>query len=342
MRFDDLKILCALHGVSGREDEVRDYIAGRIGGVADDMSVDAMGNLHAFKRGASVPGKKIVLCSHMDEVGVIVTGYTEEGCLRFAMAGSVDSRVVVGKQVTIGKGRVFGTIGCKAVHMVKKEERDKAIEVDDMYIDIGAKDSEDAKKLVAPGDTGAFDEEVREFGDGFIKAKAIDDRFGCAVLITLMESELPVDCHFAFTVQEEVGLRGAYAAAFRAAPDVALIIEGTTAADMPSVAENKKICKIGGGVVIPFMDGATIYNRELFTTLSGLADSNGIKWQTKNVVAGGTDAAAFQRSRAGVKTVGIAAPVRNLHSPSCVAKRSDMEAVLELARLFLEQVVGSG
>ena len=334
MLIDTLKTLCSLPGVSGHEGEVRDHIAGCAGGYADDITADVMGNLIIFKKGAKTAAKKPVLCAHMDEAGLIITGITDEGYLKFAPVG-FDSRVVVGKTVTIGKGRVFGLIGCKAMHLVKAKERERALETEDLYIDIGAKGKEEAASLVSPGDAGAFSGEIREFGDGLIKAKAIDDRIGCAVLLELIKSDLPVDCHFIFSVQEEVGLRGAHTAAFRTAPDIALMVEGTTSADYPGVAENKKICKIGKGVVIPFMDAGTIYNRELYGMLTGLAEGHGIKWQTKQVIAGGTDGAAFQRSRAGVQTAGIAAPVRNLHSPVCVAKISDMEAVFKLAGLFL-------
>ena len=335
--IDTLKSLCALSGVSGNEDEVREYILDRVKAHADDVTVDAMGNVLASKKGAKTPTKKLVFCAHMDEVGVIVTGITDEGYLKLATAGNIDKRVMLGKVVTFGKQRTPGIIGCKAIHMTKPKDREKPVEVEDMYIDVGAKNREEAEKLVSLGDTGAFDDDIRDFGDGYIKAKAIDDRFGCTVLLKLIESDLPVDCMFAFTVQEEVGLRGATAAAFRTAPDIAVVVEGTTAADLPSVPENKKVCKIGGGAVIPFMDGGTIYDKELRGILSDIADRNEIKRQTKSVVAGATDGAAFQRSRAGVKTVGIAAPVRNLHSPSCVAKISDMEAVLKLASLFLEE-----
>ena len=336
--LDTLKTLCALDGVSGDEGRVRDCIISLVSPYAGEVATDVMGNVIVLKRGAKTPEKKIVLCAHMDEVGIIVTGITDDGCLKFAMAGGVDSRVVAGKTVFIGKNRVFGVIACKAMHFIKGKDRDKAVETEELYIDIGADNKEDAAKLVSPGDTGAFDGDIQEFGDGYIKAKAIDDRIGCAVLIELIKSELPIDCGFVFSVQEEVGLRGAYTAAYGTRPDIALMIEGTTAADFPAVAESKKICKSGKGVVIPFMDGGTIYDRELFGLLTGVAEKNGIPWQTKNVIAGVTDGAAFQRSRAGVKTAGIAAPVRNLHSPSSVAKVSDMEAVLRLAGLFLDEI----
>ena len=223
--LDTLKTLCALDGVSGDEGQVRDCIISLVSPYADDVATDVMGNVIVFKRGAKTPEKKVVLCAHMDEVGIIVTSIADDGCLKFAMAGSVDSRVVAGKAVTIGKNRVFGVIACKAMHFVKGKARDKAVETEELYIDIGADDKEEAAKLVSPGDTGAFCGDIQEFGDGYIKAKAIDDRLGCAVLIGLIKSDLPIDCGFVFSVQEEVGLRGAYTAAYRTRPDIALMIE---------------------------------------------------------------------------------------------------------------------
>ena len=336
--FDTLKELCALRGVSGNEDEVRRYIVGSAKQHADEVTTDVMGNVLVYKKGGKASARRVVLCAHMDEVGVIVTNIKDDGYLNFAMAGSIDSRIIVGKTVTIGKQRVLGVIGCKAIHLVKEKDREKPVETDDMYIDIGAKNREQAEKLVSLGEAGAFEADIREFGDGYIKAKAIDNRFGCAVLLELIGKELPVDCLFAFTVQEEVGLRGAYTAAYSTAPEIALIIEGTTAADLPSSPENKKVCKIGSGAVIPFMDSGTIYNKEIRGILTETAEKNDIKWQTKTYVAGSTDGAAFQRTRSGIKTAGIAAPIRNLHSPSCVGKYSDMEAVYKLVMLFLEEM----
>ena len=340
--MDTLKALCALSGVSGDEGEVRDYIISQVSSYTNDVVTDIMGNVIVTKKGVKTPEKKIMLCAHMDEVGVIVTSITDDGFLKFSTVGGVDDRVVVGKIVKFGKERVFGIIGTKAMHFLKAKDREKALEANDLYIDIGAKNREEAEKLVKLGDTGAFDDDIRIFGDGFIKAKAIDDRFGCTILLELIKTDLPIDCIFVFSVQEEVGLRGASTAAFRAAPDIALIVEGTTSADFPAVSENKKICKIGCGAVIPFMDNGTIYDREMYSILTRIADENGIKRQTKTVITGGTDSAAVQRSRAGVKTAGIAAPVRNLHSSSSVAKISDMEAVLKLVKLFIEEMGGTG
>ena len=334
--INTIKDLCALSGVSGSENEVSDYIVDYAKKYTDDVLVDVMGNVIVNKKGRKKPEGKLVLCAHMDEVGVIITGIDDDGYLNFENVGGIDNRVVLGKALLIGKNRIRGIIGCKAIHIIKEKDREKPVEFDDMYIDIGAGKRKEAEKLVSPGDTGVFDEDIREFGNGYIKAKAIDDRFGCAVLLELIGSELPVDCTFVFTVQEEVGLRGAHTAAYRTAPDIALIVEGTTAADLPSVPENKKVCKVGGGPVLPFMDNGTIYDKGLRGRLIEIAEKNNMPWQTKTYIAGSTDGSAFHKTRSGIRTAAIAAPVRNLHSPACVGKISDMEAVHDLIRRYLE------
>lgn len=336
--LETIEKLCTLNGVSGTEDAVRDYIVHRVSPYAAEITTDVMGNLIVFKKGKKTPSKTIMLCAHMDEVGIMVTEITDDGYLKFSTVGGIDRRVLIGKAVYIGKNEVHGVIGNKAYHLVKKDDRDRIPSLDDMYIDIGAATREQAAKKVALGDTGAFDNTVTMLGNGRIKAKALDDRVGCAILIKLLETELPIDCTFVFTVQEEVGTRGAFGSSFRVSPDVALIVEGTTAADFPSVSGTKKVCGVGKGVVIPFMDGATIYNRELYTMLTELAASNGVAWQTKSYISGGTDAGTVQRSRTGVMTAGIAAPLRNLHSPSCVGSLSDFETMYKLAGLFLAEM----
>ncbi|MDR1589485.1 MAG: M42 family metallopeptidase [Oscillospiraceae bacterium] len=330
-----LKTLCRASGVSGDEDEVRGVIRSLASPHADDIRQDALGNLIVEKRGARRTGKKLMLCAHMDEVGVIVTHIDGGGYLKFAFAGGVDRRVALAKRVYFGRDRVPGVVGVKPYHMLKEAERDKLPELDTLYIDIGASSRGEAEALVRLGDTGAFDARIFEFGDGYIKAKAIDDRLGCAVMLALLRETPPVDCVFAFTVQEEVGTRGAAAAAFSVRPDIALIIEATTAADIPGVQEGKRVCSLGGGAVSPFMDGGAVYDRALWEKIKAIAAREGIPWQTKTYISGGTDAGAIQRSAGGVRVAALSAPVRNLHSPSCVGKISDFDAVLSLARAFL-------
>lgn len=338
--LDTVKTLCMLSGVSGAENEVRDYLLERVLPLADEIQTDAMGNLMVFKRGACRPKQKLMLCAHMDEVGIIITGIEDNGYLRFDFVGGVDRRVVLGKRVFIGKERIPGVIGVKAIHLVDKEEQKSVPKTESLYVDIGAVSAADAKKQVELGDRGVFEDSVIEFGDGFLKAKAIDDRFGCALMLKLLEEDLPCDTWFTFTVQEEVGCRGVHGAAFHLAPEVALVLEGTTAADLPMVEDNKKICCLGKGPVLTFMDKGTIYDPELRATLVRLAEENNIPWQTKQMIAGGTDASVVQRSREGVRTVIIAAAVRNIHSPASVASTEDMANALKLARLFLQEMAG--
>lgn len=338
MMLDTMETLCCLDGVSGGEDEVRDYILERIMPYADEIRTDPMGNLMAFKRGAKTPDRRIMLCAHMDEVGLIVTDITSEGYLRFAQAGGVNPQVLLGKRVHVGPQRVLGVIGCKAVHLTTPEQRKTLPTLQEMYIDIGASGREEAEKLASIGDLAAFDDTVVRYGDGLVKAKAIDDRVGCATMVELLESELPCDCWFVFTVQEEVGCRGATVAAVNIEPDVALVLETTTAADLPGVEGADRVCVLGKGIVIPFMDRGTIYDRELYNTLRRLADENGIPWQTKTRIAGGTDGSSVQRSLGGVRVAALSVPVRNIHSPASMARITECEAQLKLVRLFLEEM----
>ena len=319
-----MKQLCALPGPSGCEDAVREFVLEKVKPFADEMKTDAIGNIMVFRKGKKAIERPVVLCAHMDEVGVIIKKITDDGMLKFGFVGGVDPRVVIGRPVRFGD--VQGVIGIKEV---------------DLYIDIGAASKAAAEDKVSLGDYGVFDSAVVEFGDGLIKAKAIDDRVGCAALLKLIEDEPPIDTWFCFTVQEEVGLRGAASMAYALDPGFAMVLEGTTAADLAEVEGGKAVCRVRGGVVLPFMDGATIYDAELFELMRNACDKRGIRWQTKTRVAGGTDAGRIHKSRAGVRVCAAAAPVRYIHSPSSVAAVADCEAVLSAARAFLEELGGN-
>lgn len=337
MLKETLKELCALRGPSGNEDEVREYLKKRLGSQVDAMRTDAVGNLICLKKGKVTPKNELMICAHMDEVGLMVTQIDEGGYLKFQPVGGIDRRVLLGKPVLVGPQSVYGVIGVKAIHLTKTKERENLPQVKELYIDIGAGDREAAEKKVKPGDIVTFLPESLEFGESFFKSKAIDDRLGCAVMVELMEDELPVDCTFVFTVQEEIGTRGAFGAAFSVKPDIAMVLEGTTAADLPSMPESKKVCKPGKGPVISLMDRSAIYDRELFETLRDLAEANGLPWQVKHYLAGGTDAGTIQRSREGVRVCGISAAVRYLHAPTSVVSLADCENIVLLARLFLKK-----
>ena len=271
----------------------------------------------------------------MDEVGLIITHVTDEGFLKFGFVGGVDRRIAIGKPVALGPDRVPGIIILKAIHLTDKAELKKVPKTDSLYIDIGAASREEAMKKVPLGTYGSFVSQPEEFGDGFFKARAIDDRIGCAIMLELLKEELPLDVTFAFTAQEEVGTRGAFGAAFSVTPQVALVLETTTAADLPGVDSHRRVCAPGKGPVISYMDGSTIYDRGLFEDLRRLAEDNGIPWQTKEYIAGGNDARTIQRTKQGVRVAAMSAATRYLHAPSSVASVADFKNMLELTRLFL-------
>lgn len=330
-----LKQLCLLNGVSGDEGEVRAFLRAQAEPYADSIRTDALGNLIVFKRGAKATGNRLLLAAHMDEVGLIITHVTDEGFLKFGFVGGVDRRIAIGKSVVLGPDRVPGIISLKAIHLTDKAELKKVPKTDSLYIDIGAGSREEALKKVPLGTYGSFVSQPEEFGDGFFKARAIDDRIGCAIMLELLKEELPLDVTFAFTAQEEVGTRGAFGAAFSVTPQVALVLETTTAADLPGVDSHRRVCAPGKGPVISYMDGSTIYDRGLFEDLRRLAEDNGIPWQTKEYIAGGNDARTIQRTKQGVRVAAMSAATRYLHAPSSVASVADFKNMLELTRLFL-------
>ena len=336
--IETLKTLCALSGVSSHEDQVRDHIRRQVEPYADEIRIDALGDLIVSKRGAKATGNKLMLSAHMDEVGLIVRSVTEEGYLKFGCVGGIDRWVLLGKQVSVGEKAVPGIIGRKAIHLTTAEERKKVPKLTELYIDIGAKDRDEALERVELGDICTFVSEAVEFGSGMLKAKAIDDRVGCAVMMELLKEDLPMDCTFVFSAMEEVGTRGAFGAAFSVTPEIALVLEGTTAADIPSLEPNRQVCWPGKGPVLSWMDGGAIYDRELFELLRGLAEERGLPWQMKHYLSGGTDAKAIQRTKAGVRVAGISAAVRYLHAPSSVCSISDVEQMLVLARSLIQAV----
>ncbi len=339
MNKELLKELCALNGISGDENKVRKYIIDKIKDNCE-YRVDNLGNIIVFKKGRKKTDKKIMISAHMDEVGMIVTSVKSDGTITVSAVGGVDAGVVIGRNVSIGDKSIPGVIGSKAVHNLSAEEKKKAAEFSSLYVDIGTKSKDETEKLVSLGNSVCFASEYFEFGDGYVCGKAIDDRFGCAVMIELINSDIEYDCTFAFVVQEEIGLRGARVAAYSINPDFAIVLESTTAADIPQVSGEKRCCELGKGPVVSYMDRSAIYDKELYAMSQKAAEDNNLLWQTKTTVAGGNDSGAIHISRGGVRTIAISIPCRYLHSPSCVAKLSDMEASAELAKIMIERICG--
>lgn len=333
--IDNLEELCRLNGASGGEEKVREYIKSHI--TADEVFTDNLGNLIVFKKGRKTPKNKIMFAAHMDEVGFMITDISKEGFLSFGAVGGINSAVAIGRAMRIesGSGEIFGVVGTKAVHQQSKDERSKMPSFDEMYLDIGASSAREAEKLVSRGGYAYFDAEFFCFGNGYIKGKAIDDRAGCLIMMDMINGDPEYDAWYAFTVQEEIGTRGAKAAAFTIAPDIAIVLETTTACDISGVSGGKKVCELGKGAVVSYMDKSTVYDRTLYSLAFDTAKANGIAVQTKTMIAGGNDSGSIHVSRGGVRTCAVSVPCRYLHSPSCVIKESDYHAVKALAERLL-------
>lgn len=249
-----LKRLTESRGVSGDEGEVRALIREEVVSLADQVYVDRIGNLIAVKKGRKLD-KKVMLSAHMDEVGLIITGIGENGMLRFHTIGGMDERILVSKRVLIGPDKIPGVIGAKAIHLQEPDERTKALKQSQLYIDIGMSSKEGAEKVVKLGDYVVFDSSYVEFGEGLVKAKALDDRVGCAIAVEMLRERYDFTLVAAFTVQEEVGLRGAEVAAYHIEPDLALVLEGTTCSDVADVEEHLQATRIGRGPALSIKIG---------------------------------------------------------------------------------------
>ncbi len=323
--------LCSVSGISGREHAVSELILKKISPHCT-ASVDAMGNIIAYKKGIKPAEKTVLFAAHMDEVGFMITNITDEGLLKFTIVGGIDSRYLLGKAVEV-EGGVIGIIGRKAVHMQSQSEKTTPPDADDLYIDIGAITKEDAQKAVSVGDSAVFLNEFREFGDNKIKSRALDDRVGCALLIDMIVSEdLEYDTVFAFTVQEENGCRGAKTAAFAVKPDIVAAVETTTAKDIPSMSDEKRVCRLGKGPVLSIMDFTTVYDKTLFNKSLNAAQKAEIPVQIKNVVSGGNDSGSLQRSANGAKAAAVSVPCRYLHTPNCMIDKDDVANTQKLLR----------
>lgn len=330
--------LCEQNGISGQEEEVAKAITQKAAGFGYTLEKDRLGNLTFYKGRRDPSRPRLMLSAHMDEVGLLATYLEEDGMVRFVCVGGIDPRVLPGRQVFLPQSKCWGVIGIKPIHLTDGDQRSKAVSPEDLMVDVGADTKEAAQKLVAPGDPILFSGKPEKMGH-LLRAKALDDRAGCAVLLHLMEQLDDPNLLFCFLVQEEVGCRGAKAAAERLKPDYSIALEATTAADLAGVSQQKQVCQLGKGAVVGFMDRSTIYNKTLYQTAFRLAEAEGIPIQTKTMVAGGNDAGAIHTAAGGVQTLAISLPCRYLHSPSCVIDPKDGEAVLKLTKIMAEEIV---
>ncbi len=332
--IDNLRKLCEFNAPSGNEDAVREFIISEIKDFTE-CETDNSGNIIAFKKGKNKTDKKIMVDAHMDEVGIIISGATSDGFLKFQTVGGIMPSALFCKRVTINNS-VLGVIGAKPIHLTKGDDAKKCPKTDAMYIDIGAKDKDTALSTVPLGSLGVICSDFDVIGDNIL-SKALDDRIGCAVLIELIKTYNDYDFYATFTVGEEIGLRGAKTAAYTVNPDYALVLEGTTASDIDGTDDAQKVCTLSAGAAISFMDNSTLYDRSLYNA----ALNSGVKCQPKAAVAGGNNSGAIHLSGSGVKTLAISAPCRYIHTAGSVANINDIKSMLDLTKVMLTKI-GSG
>ena len=341
-----LKELSEAFGVSGHEEAVRQIIFDAVRDDVDEYEVDSIGNLITLRRGSAQARKhgtsgaplKVMVAAHMDEVGLMITHIEDNGQLRFAKVGGIDDRILLAKAVYVGDKKVPGVIGVKPIHLQERKERNQVIKCDKMTIDIGATSKAEAEQMVGIGDYVAFATSFADLGPT-LKGKAFDDRAGCAVLVEIIKGgPYPCDLYGVFTVQEEVGLRGARVAAYAIEPDVAFVLEGTICDDMPKEKDVSPTTELGKGPAITVMDRSFIADRRLVQLLVDTATELGIPYQFKQPLMGGTDAGAIHKTKMGVPSAVVSVPSRYIHSPVCLLSKSDFENAVRLMQETLRRL----
>ena len=337
-----LKELSLAFGPSGCEDEVRDiiekYVKENMPSGAE-LWHDHNGGLFLHVKNEGKP--KLMVSAHMDEVGFMVTHIEDSGLLRFGCVGGIDPIVLAGKRVVFEDGK-HGSIVAKPIHLLSADEKGKKPKLESLFIDIGASSKSEAEELTFVGEYLTFDSEYVEYGEGFIKGKALDDRLGCAIMCKTIkdlkngELKSQFDLYFAFTCREEVGYSGAFGAAYAIKPDFGIVIESKAVADVYGVSEQKKVCELGQGAVISFADLGTIYDRDFVRHVMSLCDKKGIKYQVHRVVSGGNDSSNIQKTAKGSRVALLSAASRYIHSPADVIHENDLEAIY----CALKEVIG--
>ncbi len=332
--------LCRARGISGYEGEVRNVLKKHLEPVVDHIAVDSLGNLICTKSGSDTGNDyRVMVAAHMDEVGFMVTHIESSGLLGFSNVGGMDVRMLPSLRVRVGTGSIPGVIGTKPIHLEDPAARNRVISAEQLFIDIGAQDRDQASRHASPGDTVTFDVEPEQWGSEVFKGRALDDRVGCAVLADILASErYPFTLYGVFTVQEEIGLRGASVAAYSVDPHMGVALEGTTCADIPGSPEHGQATRMGKGTAISLLDRTSISNPAMVAELIRLAEENDVPYQFRQTAFGGNDAGKMAVSRAGAHTTVLSIPCRYIHAPAALCALSDMRATRKLLDLFLKSV----
>ena len=337
---DLLNIICTTPGAPGFEKKIRDLVINEVEPLVDEMEIDNMGNVYAIKRG--VGDKRAMVGAHMDEIGFIVTHIDDKGFIRFHTLGGFDPKTLTAQRVIVhGKKDVIGVMASKPIHVMSPEERNKVAKTKDYFIDTGMS-ADEVKELISVGDPITREREFIEMGE-CVNGKSLDNRLAVFILIetlrALKDKTVPYDIYGVFTVQEEVGIRGANVSALRVNPDFGFGLDTTIAFDLPGAAEHEKITRLGEGTAIKIMDASTICDYRMVDYMKKTADKHKIKWQPEILTAGGTDTAGIQRMTEGGSIAGaVSIPTRHLHQVIEMAHKEDIDGSIKLLTACLGEL----
>jgi endoglucanase len=334
-----LKLICETPGAPGHEHRVREVVLKELKGLADEVSIDKMGNVTAVRRGRE--RKKVMSAAHMDEIGFIVTHIDDKGFLRFHTLGGFDPKTLTAQRVIVhGKEDLIGVMGSKPIHLMSPEERNKAPQIQDFFIDLGLPKKK-VEKLVSVGTPVTRQRELIEMGN-CVNCKSIDNRVSVFILLETLrklKGNIPYDFYAAFTVQEEVGLRGAGVAAHHIEPDFGINLDTTIAFDTPGARPYEMVTELGKGAGIKIMDSSTICDTRMVDFLRKTADKHKILWQSEILPAGGTDTAGLQRNgKTGAIAGAISIPTRHIHQVIEMADKTDIQNCIDLLTYSVKEI----
>tara|TARA_B100000963_G_C22600377_1_gene659938 strand:- start:515 stop:1564 length:1050 start_codon:yes stop_codon:yes gene_type:complete len=335
-----LRDICEVPGAPGFENRIRSFVLNQIKELVDEVYVDNMGNVVGKKNGLN--SKKVMAAAHMDEIGFIVTHITDEGFLKFHTLGGFDPKTLTAQRVIVhGKKDIIGVMGTKPIHVMTPEEKNQAPKISDYFIDLGMK-KRDVEKLISIGDSITRERVLIEMGD-CVNCKSLDNRVAVFILIEalkyLKNKDIPYDFYAVFTVQEEVGIRGAQVATLAINPDFGICIDTTIAFDTPGASNDEKITSLGDGTAIKIMDSRTICDQRMFAFMKNIARDKSIKWQPEILTGGGTDTMGLQQFTAGGSIAGaISVPTRHIHQVIETCNKEDIKSSINLLGHCIQEI----
>ncbi|AMK15301.1 M42 family metallopeptidase [Methanobrevibacter olleyae] len=328
--------LCMTPGISGFEEKIAEIIKRELKDVVDDIETDAMGNVIATKKGSSKKGPKVMLASHMDEIGLMVRYIDDNGYIKFSTIGGINDQMLMNQTVVVHSknGDVTGVIGSKPPHITKPEERKKVVPFDEMFIDIGAKDKEQAEEMVSIGNPITFKSWFEAFPNNLIMSKALDNRLGCYVMMEVLKRvDSKATVYGVGTTQEEVGLKGAKVSSYKLNPDMAFALDVTLSGDHPGIKPDEAPVVIGKGPAVILIDASgrgIITPKSIRDLLIGTGENEEIPFQLEVSDGGTTDGTAIHLTKEGIPTGVLSVPTRYIHTTVSIASMEDVENTIQL------------